>query len=386
MLQYLFVLGRKSDLSFQEIEAILPDFNKEYENQYLILNSETELEIEKLMSRLGGTIQIGKVIGEIAEKGLVGLISDFLIEKYPESSKIKFGISTVNLPVRILARLLLDVKKRLKKAEKAGRFVNKDFKNLSLPILKSEGFLKGKGSEILLVQKGNKFVVAETVAVQDIDAYSKRDYEKPFRDAKMGMLPPKLAQIMLNLAEVKPGGIIWDPFCGSGTVLMEGLLQGNRVIGSDIEEKNVAGTKQNLYWFCKEWNLAENYQVFQQDVTEQFPSDIVVEAVVCEGFLGKPKRFLPERVVLEKEIIFLEGLYEKFFKNLKPILKAKTPVVIALPCFKNEKNYIFLKNILEKIKALGYDVASLNKGERKSLIYDRKDQVVGREIFKFIVR
>jgi hypothetical protein len=36
--------------------------------------------------------------------------------------------------------------------------------------------------------------------VQDIDAYAERDFERPMRDAFVGMLPPKLAQIMLNLA------------------------------------------------------------------------------------------------------------------------------------------------------------------------------------------
>lgn len=386
MFQYLFTLGRKYQLSTQEIEAIFPDIEKEYNNQYLLLNSEKEINVKEVMLKLGGTIQIAKVLSELKEKELNDFIVNFLNEKYPDNSKIKFGISTVNFPVRILTRLLLDVKKGLKKKEKAGRFVNKNFKNLSLPIIKSEGFLRGKGSEILLVQEEKNFIVAETMAVQDIDAYSKRDFDKPFRDAKMGMLPPKLAQIMLNLAQVKKGGIVWDPFCGSGTVLMEALLQDYQVLGSDIEKQNVAGTEHNLWWIKKEFGLDQDYEVFQQDVTERLPEDLDVDAVVCEGLLGKPKSFLPEKSVLDREIHFLEGLYEKAFRNFKKVLKPGTVIVIALPCFKDGSYYIYLKNILAQIKSLGYDVASLSNSERQSLIYDRKDQVVGREIFKFTIR
>jgi len=77
--------------------------------------------------------------------------------------------------------------------------------------------------------------------VQDIENYSKRDYGKT-RDMEVGMLPPKLAQMMLNIAaschactprginsygrnlSKKDSGIssktgmtnikVYDPFCG----------------------------------------------------------------------------------------------------------------------------------------------------------------------------
>ena len=60
----------------------------------------------------------------------------------------------------------------------------------------------------------------KVVGVQDIDAYSKRDQTRPARDAKVGMLPPKLAQILINLCgPLKPGSVVLDPFCGTGVVL-----------------------------------------------------------------------------------------------------------------------------------------------------------------------
>jgi tRNA G10 N-methylase Trm11 len=59
-----------------------------------------------------------------------------------------------------------------------------------------------------------------TIACQDIDAYTKRDTSKS-RDMVVGMMPPKLAQIMINLATEGRKEIIYDPFCGLGTILIE---------------------------------------------------------------------------------------------------------------------------------------------------------------------
>ncbi len=384
MNQYLFVLGRKFKISTQEIKTVFQS-NKiaEYSSSFLVLESEKEIDTKLKINRLGGTIKIGKVIKKCGEKEMIAIITNFLINKYPENKKIKFGINVLNFPLRNLATYLLGVKKALRKEGKGGRFINKNLKNTSLPAVIGEGFLKGKGCEIILAKTEDSYLVAETEAVQDIDKYSLRDYQKPFRDAHMGMLPPKLAQILINFSEVKKGEIIWDPFCGSGTVLMEGLLQGLSVIGSDIKKENVEGANQNLWWLSKQFELPQNYQTFVHDVMDKLKEKIEVNAVVCEGYLGKPKKSLPHQKILKKEIAFLEDLYEHLFVNLKSVLKEGSSVVICLPCFKDRGKYIFLENVLEKIKDLGYSAVALSEARRGSLIYDRKDQIVGREIFKF---
>jgi len=58
------------------------------------------------------------------------------------------------------------------------------------------------------------YTIAHTIGVQDIDAYTHRDIGRE-RSMTVGMMPPKLAQIMLNLATKGERGFqIWDPFCG----------------------------------------------------------------------------------------------------------------------------------------------------------------------------
>ena len=47
------------------------------------------------------------------------------------------------------------------------------------------------------------------------------------RSMTVGMMPPKIAQIMINLGtKGHKNVIIWDPFCGLGTTLIEALNAG----------------------------------------------------------------------------------------------------------------------------------------------------------------
>ena len=45
-----------------------------------------------------------------------------------------------------------------------------------------------------------KGFLGQTLVVQPFKVLSKRDFGRPARDDHSGMLPPKLAQIMINLA------------------------------------------------------------------------------------------------------------------------------------------------------------------------------------------
>ncbi len=62
-------------------------------------------------------------------------------------------------------------------------------------------------------------------------------------------LQPKLARCMVNLARPKAGSTVLDPFCGSGSILIEAGLIGCRVLGSDIKDSMVRGSLLNLRFF-----------------------------------------------------------------------------------------------------------------------------------------
>lgn len=59
----------------------------------------------------------------------------------------------------------------------------------------------------------------------------------------------KLARCMVNLSRAGPGRILLDPFCGTGSQLIEAALMGCEIIGADLDFRMVNGTLQNLRSF-----------------------------------------------------------------------------------------------------------------------------------------
>ena len=59
-------------------------------------------------------------------------------------------------------------------------------------------------------------------------------------------LPPVFARMLINLSRVSPGGILLDPFCGTGGILLESSFLGFRSIGTDLDVSMLEGAKKNL--------------------------------------------------------------------------------------------------------------------------------------------
>jgi len=56
----------------------------------------------------------------------------------------------------------------------------------------------------------------------------------------------KLTRLMINLIGLKKGETVCDPFCGTGTTLLEAESMGIHAIGLDFDEKMCAIAKENL--------------------------------------------------------------------------------------------------------------------------------------------
>src|SRR5574340_600505 len=59
-------------------------------------------------------------------------------------------------------------------------------------------------------------------------------------------LDMKLARCMVNLSQLKEGDVICDPFCGTGTILLEAESMGMHSIGIDFDKIMCKITKKNL--------------------------------------------------------------------------------------------------------------------------------------------
>jgi len=369
MSTYLFILGKDRELSLAELEARYSDSRFIFAgSDFAVLDVKQKID-QSEFDKLGGVIKMGQVIETAERKKL----SDELIKqliKHHTSGKLNYGISIYGWSEKNLRPLLLDLKKKLKKEGVSSRFANQRFLNLSVAQYKG---IKDKGVEFLVAKDGDKFSIAEVIAVQDIDSYSKRDYYKPYRDMRVGMLPPKLAQIMINLAgDVKS---VWDPFCGGGVLIMEGLLMGHDMFGSDISKKHLDGAVKNVDWLQREYSFKNRVDLFIHDAVQ--PLNKKFNAIVCEGYLGPPQTNVRSAENLKPLIDELDRLYVGFFSALKKI-NFKGPIVIALPFFRlHGGNELDLSPTIRKIERLGF------KKNPKLLKYARSSQIVGRGIYRF---
>jgi tRNA G10 N-methylase Trm11 len=269
----------------------------------------------------------------------------------------------------------------MKESGRNARFINKEG-NPNTAIIVKSGLMK-HGMDYNLTLIDDHFAISQTVAIQNANFYELRDYGKPLRLRREGMLPPKLAQIMINLSGIVQRGIdltnttLYDPFCGSGTILGEALLKGMNVIGSDIERTAIEAAGMNLKNLQQEGLGREeaSTRVFLQDATALTPHDLPQppNLVVSESYLGPAQSHFPT----EQEILDLYPklvpIYRNFFKALHPCLKPHTPVVIALPVYHTNKKAVRLPNLVDKLIPIQYKL-------RRTLLYHRPNQVVGREI------
>jgi tRNA G10 N-methylase Trm11 len=444
-MRYAFILGRVYSLSVAELIAVLekPDASLnldgsavrilEASEEVLIIETEKPIYAEKLQRKLGGVIKILEVVDVLKKREAEsvnfalkhyfkpGILKKQFFKDY--KGKVQFGLSIYILDMALLARpepgvrrddrnsfnsvfsepkrVGMMIKKGLTDAGASVRLVLPEYNSLSLAsVVVTKNLLLQKGAEICILAAKDKIFVAKTLTVQDFEDYGRRDYQRPARDEKQGMIPPKVAQIMLNLSGCKASDTILDPFCGIGTIIQEGLLLGFRMVGSDINKIAIKGSEQNLEWFRNRYKIAPGkYGLEVSDASKV--ADLIgkfgqtLSAVVTEGTLGPIYGQYPKPAEIVKNFKDLAHLYQKSFEEFNKFLQAGARIVMCLPAYRKGRDNYEMFPSLDFAAANGYNLVDiisptvakkmkfLRLTERKTAIYDRKDQIVAREIVIF---
>jgi tRNA (guanine10-N2)-dimethyltransferase len=188
---------------------------------------------------------------------------------------------------------------------------------------------------------------------------------------------------MVNLTDLDGNGkTLLDPFCGSGTVLMEaGLIGFSKIIGGDINEVAISDTEAN-----QDWLMAQNFKTGELRTYVGQAKDVgnhigarSVDAVVTETYLGRPRKGLETPADIHEAIAYLETLYVESFAALKEILKPGGVVVIAAPVhfIDDQAFYVPVTDIMHKLGYTSSPTACDN------MVYHHADQYVGRQILRF---
>lgn len=388
-MKYFFVLGTNTALSVAELGAILdlkqarlltPDF--------LVVETNHELKAENLIMKLGGTIKIGEIKEVLKsprpEELLTTISSLARIKKYQsQEGKFNFGFSDYGQFSFNKKDLGLKLKKYFSAENISSRFVISREKTLSSVVV-TQNKLITRGIEVVLIKAGMEVFVGETLAVQPFKDLSRRDYGRPARDDKSGMIPPKLAQIMINLSEQKdPEALIVDPFCGSGTILGEAMLAGYKnLFGSDISLKAVDDSYKNTSWLKELYKLKDcRLKIVVKNATQLSKSikAETVSAVITEPFLGPQRGLIDFKTVSHN----LEELYSLAIEEFKIILKAGGRVVMIWPLFYGQKpikprfdGFKILNMIPDNLQTSEF----IKKHHRETIVYGRPGQKVYREV------
>ncbi len=141
----------------------------------------------------------------------------------------------------------------------------------------------------------------------------RRVHQRPFFSPIS--LHPKLARALVNISRVQSQQTLLDPFCGTGGILLEAGILGVTVIGSDIEEKMIAGCKKTF----DHYNI-QKYQLFCCDIASITDHLSEVDAIVTDLPYGKSTTTKGENTLY---------LYDRAFTALSTVLKPGGIAVIG---------------------------------------------------------
>lgn len=346
----LVIFGSTPDLAWQELSALFPF--AERISDHVAAIGDAPIDSSKLIKTLGGAVKIVRLVSAISRIDATTLTPILAMETFRT-----FGVSAIDAPP-VPTAILGQIKEKLGKPM---RFISGQLS--SVVVAKQHVF------EFVIFPYRGKFGVAGTVAVQPFEEWARRDRGRPHADPKAGMLPPKVARMMVNLAGSR--GTLLDPFCGMGTILGEALLTGWNVIGSDQSDDAIKKTEANLEWL---FPSSRQWKLFVSDATHisEKIEHASIDAIVTEPFMGKPN--ISDTNV--RDIVTgLEKLYIGCLKDWRPVLKPGAKVVIVFPRFEIRGKTYVVKKAIDSCETLGYTVLA------GPIEYARPDAVVRREIF-----
>lgn len=440
---YIAILGRQPAIGMAELERVFGD-TKWFSDQSALINT-SSFDIE----RLGGTQKAGRVVAELPHadwrRASMQLVKAYASAWSGFDGKITLGLSAYGFDVspREVQKTGIILKGKLKDTGVSLRLIpNSEIALNTATSHHNKLGLSNNKVELLIVRARNgRVIIAESTGAQNITALARRDQERPKRDAFVGMLPPKLAQIMINLAiptslpsqpratraaasamsnessttkssetsaarvsadaystETRSEAVsedfgsvtarehsnvkkfrLLDPFCGTGVLLQEALLLGYDVYGTDIADKMIDFSEINLKWIKDNSHTSSDYQVHQGDaMTTMWQQPI--DSIACESYLGQPFSAPPSPAKLTEVRGNCDHIISTFLKNIHGQIMSGTPLCVAVPAWRSSDGSFTHLPLIGKLSQLGYQQVQFQNVRDNDLLYYREDQVVAREL------
>ena len=403
MQQTLCILGRQPALGIAELESLYGGAVLRPIGLHAALLDIAPATID--FSRLGGTVKFCKVL-TVLDTIDWSAVQEFLVKAIPDhlgylpEGKFKLGLSVYGLDVSVnrIGATGLTLKKVIRATGRSVRIVQGSEKALNSAQVLHNQLTSALGWELIFVRDGQRTIVAQNIAEQDIEAYARRDQERPKRDSFVGMLPPKLAQIITNLAagqlppppenpdgtcgslsSINFGKTVLDPFCGTGVLLQEALLMGYDAYGTDLEQRMIDYSQENLDWLTKTFQpVGLSFRLEVGDATEtEWPRP--VSFLAAETYLGRALSHQPDQATLKQIVADCSYIHKKFLQNLARQTSPGFRACIAVPAWRIGNSFVHMP-VLDQLTDLGYTRVSFVHVSDSDLVYHREGQIVAREL------
>ncbi len=380
----IFIFGSAPALAREELHAVLGRLHvsfDSYKHNEIIehITCDIPLDFTAVGAVLGGTVKAGQVVVRM-KKLDPAVFADMLAQS---GKKVTFGFSLYGQTAIDIPVLCDSIKELLKQKDISSRFV----RSTDGTVLSSVVVGKQSVNEFLIVPQDDEFLIAKTAFVQDVDAWSARDYGRPNADAKKGMLPLKVARMMVNLGigSRNPAQTsVADLFCGMGSIFSEAVTLGcKKIFGCDIAQQSVNRAVANIEWLKKEYGLSFDAHIICGDATHahDYFKNVQFDCIVTEPYMGPvfEKGAVLDRQKIANTIKGLQKLYIGSLREWHSLLVDDGRVVMVFPQMQVQEKgraYVYtVKNVIDRCEKLGYTLMT------GPLTYARPNAVVRRQIY-----
>lgn len=234
--KFFLLSGERSTLPQAELRAIVETYDDKARFEAIndrVMVVDGRFDLKTILKRsayanAGGNLLTHCKI-ENAEKSIKAIAFDEFMEDSVSFAAYIFNLSDQHLSGKMEAIIGSAVKERLPKAKVS----LKNPQNIVIGIIFGEHLLLGFTD--YMVKRIWK---------------SRRPRARPFFHPSA--LYPKFARGLVNLSHVREGDLLLDPFCGTGSVLIEASIIGINTIGIDVSMKMCRGSMDNLKHYMLE--------------------------------------------------------------------------------------------------------------------------------------
>ena len=328
-----------------------------YEESFCILEAN---DLVKTAKYLGGAFKIGEIVAEAQDENL--FIGKLYATKMFEwlDQKASWGLSLYGINNNLDPDFVQDVQNVLGEkirgagARKAKKVlpditsVNEGIRELSSGIVAEKNVI-----DVQLLKSKDSLFLALTIATIPSTSFQERDLKRPYQNSTIS-LSPRIARMLVNMTMLNEGQRLLDPFCGTGTILMEAAVLNINVIGFDKDSQKIKGTWQNINWLRSTGRISKNVHAKLQrgDARDlRFLGRESIDAIATEPILLPALERFPSAEEAKDMLLNSFKTHREFLRSAEYVLKKSGKIALVIPYIR-----------LSTRKKAGFDVEQLLEG------------------------